>query len=217
MSILEIRNYLLQPGMREHFIDNFEAHFIFTQREVNMHVLGQFRVIDQPDRFVWLRSYDTMLSRLDSLISFYDGPVWKKYRAFTNSMLIDSDNVHLLCGDTTNLTKGHNADSIAADLAAATISPLTGIITIDFYRNINADKLVKDYQNAAIEVRGTFGAEMSENTFPRHPAFQIEGEVVVISAYESQEECHHKREKLSSMPVEELLLTPTLRSPLRYN
>src|SRR4051812_12407029 len=96
LNVFEIRNYTLQPNMREHFISYFETNFITSQTAVNMHVLGQFRLLGQPDHYVWLRGFDNMQTRLDGLMGFYDGPVWKQHRNKTNSMIIDSDNVHLL-------------------------------------------------------------------------------------------------------------------------
>src|SRR5262245_56462337 len=135
INVLEIRNYLLQPGMQEHFIDYFEAVFLHSQEAAQMHVLGQFRLIDEPDHFVWLRGFRDMQTRLNSLQTFYGGPVWKKYGPLANRMMIDSDNVHLLRpldggGD---LTCGKTVESVAADLAAGTISPHTGVVAIDFY------------------------------------------------------------------------------------
>ena len=62
-SVFEIRNYVLQPNMREHFIDYFEATFITTQADVNMHILGQFRLLGEPDHFVWMRAYANMQTR----------------------------------------------------------------------------------------------------------------------------------------------------------
>jgi hypothetical protein len=62
--------------MLEHFIDYFEAHFIFFQKDANMPVLGQFRVMGEPDHFVWVRGFYDMKTRLESLQKFYDGPVW---------------------------------------------------------------------------------------------------------------------------------------------
>src|SRR4051812_9602616 len=115
LNVFEIRNYLLQPHMREHFIDYFEANFITTQTAVNMHVLGQFRLLGEPDHYVWIRGFTNMQSRSDGLQGFYEGPVWKKHRTTTNGMIIDSDNVHLLRPLAANLdlTCGQTAKTVA--------------------------------------------------------------------------------------------------------
>lgn len=238
INVLEIRNYLVKPNVLEHFIDYFEEHFIFSQEDVNMHVLGQFRLMVEPDHFVWLRGFGDMETRLEGLRNFYGGPVWEKWGPLANDMMLDSDNVHLLRPlDSADLTCGLNADGIAADLAAGTISPYTGVIAIDFYEALPGKRealidgfqtrVVPAYEHEAIQLRGLFVAEMSENEFPRLPVIQNEDELVVITAYESEAAYREKRARLTphiheatgvllSRLSETLLLSPTLRSPLRY-
>ena len=239
LNVIEIRNYLLQPHMREHFIDYFEANFITTQEAVNMHVIGQFRLIGEPDHFVWLRGYSDMQTRGDGLHAFYDGPIWKKHRTLTNSMIIDSDNVHLLRPLPANpdLTGGQTAATVALALAESAVSLATDMIAIDFYQAASGQRqalidqfqaqVVPAYHAAGIQLRGCFVAEMGKNTFPRHPAIQNEHEFVVITAYESETAGQTQRTHLASaitqalgsfltVSPESLLLSPTLRSPLRY-
>jgi hypothetical protein len=238
-NVLEIRNYLLKPTMREHFIDNFEEHFIVAQQEVNMHVLGQFRVIGEPDHFVFLRGFADMGTRLEGLRNFYSGSAWEKWGPLANEMMLEWHNVHLLrpLSDIADLTCGLNADVMAFDFAAGTISPHTGMIVVDFYEALpgKRDALIDQFQtqtvpayaNEAIQLRGLFVAEMSENEFTRLPVIQNEDELVVITAYESEAAYREKCAKLTphvqkaigtlvSTTPETLLLNPTLRSPLRY-
>lgn len=50
----------------EHRTDHwpgFEEHFLFSQREEGMPVLGQFEVVDAPNRFVWIRGFESMAAR----------------------------------------------------------------------------------------------------------------------------------------------------------
>lgn len=232
ISVIEIRNYVLQPHMTRHFIDNFEANFITTLEAEGMAVLGQFRVMNAPDRFVWLRGYSNMDARRVSLHAFYDGPVWQKFHSFTNSMLVDSDHVHLLrpVGDIRGLTAGLTAQSVAHDLAAAALSPETGLVAIDYYRSVAGqreamvERVLATYQHAGIPVRGAFVAETEPNNFPRHPALQDPDLLAVITAFDWDECGQHTDlphvvaaelgELLAGSP-ETLLLEPTLRSPLR--
>ena len=44
-----------------------------------MEVIGQFRDLDDPDRFVWLRGFPDMRPARASLAAFYGGPVWKAH------------------------------------------------------------------------------------------------------------------------------------------
>lgn len=235
-NVLEIRNYTIKPHLRDHFISYFEDNFIQTLEAANMRILGQFRLIGEPDHYVWLRGYPNMQSRYDSLHGFYDGPVWKKHRTITNSMIVDSDNVHLLrpLDDSFDLTCGQTAKKIAAAIADSTVSLQTGLIAIDIYqgdrRAIIAGfqaQIAPAYQDAGIQLRGCYVAEMGENTFPRHPAFQNADEFVVITAHADEAAGRKQRTKLApviekvlgqhlSSPAESLLLLPTLRSPLRY-
>jgi len=56
-AIVELRQYTLRPGQREALIEVFDREFVETQEAVGMTVIGQFRDIDRPDTFVWLRGF----------------------------------------------------------------------------------------------------------------------------------------------------------------
>ncbi|HXS73861.1 MAG TPA: NIPSNAP family protein [Rhodanobacteraceae bacterium] len=94
--IVELRQYTLHPGARETLIDLFDREFVESQEALGMRVLGQFRDLDNADRFVWLRDFPDMPSRARSLAAFYGGPVWKAHREAANATMLDSDNVLLL-------------------------------------------------------------------------------------------------------------------------
>ena len=239
ITVLEVRNYLIKPNMQQHFIDYFEQHFITSQREVGMHVLGQFRPIGEPDHYVWIRGFEDMEARLKGLQGFYGGSFWAKHRNTTNSMILDNDNVLLLrpLTDIDDLTCGATADSVAAELASATISPHTGLIVLEHYQAETGQrqtlieavqgKVLPLYAHEGIQLRGLFVAEMSENTYPRLPVIQNPDELVVITAYENEKVYHAKKGKLQPAiydnlagllkgAPDSLLLSPTLRSPIRY-
>ena len=94
--IVELRQYTLFPGQRDVLIDLFEREFIETQEAMGMKVIGQFRDLDDPNRFVWLRGFSNMASRKQALNDFYTGPAWLKHRETANTTMVDSDNVLLL-------------------------------------------------------------------------------------------------------------------------
>ena len=79
-AVVELRQYTLQPGERDVLIELFEREFVEPQEAVGMHVIGHFRDLDAPDRFVWLRGFPSMAARQDALQSFYFGPVWQRHR-----------------------------------------------------------------------------------------------------------------------------------------
>jgi hypothetical protein len=95
-SLIELRQYTLHAGQRDVLIELFDREFIEAQEAVGMAVIGQFRDLDRPDRFVWLRGFRDIETRGQALAVFYDGPVWHAHRETANATMIDSDNVLLL-------------------------------------------------------------------------------------------------------------------------
>ena len=95
-TILELRRYTLHPGARDALIDLFDRELVETQEAVGMAVLGQFRDLDDPDAFVWLRGFPDLEARRRGLEAFYGGPVWAEHRAAANATMLDSDDVLLL-------------------------------------------------------------------------------------------------------------------------
>ena len=94
--VLELRQYTLRPGRRDVLIELFDREFVESQEAEGITVLGQFRDLDDPDRFVWLRGFDDMPGRAKALEGFYGGPVWRAHRDAANATMVDSDDVLLL-------------------------------------------------------------------------------------------------------------------------
>lgn len=95
-GVIELRQYTLRPGTRDAFVALFDAELAEPQEAAGMRVLGQFRDLDRPDVFVWLRGFLDMEVRRRALHGFYDGPVWAAHRDAANGMMLDSDDVLLL-------------------------------------------------------------------------------------------------------------------------
>lgn len=95
-AVIELRQYTLRPGRRDELIDLFDREFVETQEATGMTVLGQFRDLDDPDRFVWLRGFTDMTVRHRALTAFYGGPVWAEHGPQANATMADSDDVLLL-------------------------------------------------------------------------------------------------------------------------
>ncbi|MFI6575507.1 NIPSNAP family protein [Nocardiopsis sp. NPDC050513] len=96
LAVIELRQYTLRPGRRDELIELFDREFVETQEEAGMAVLGQFRDLDDPDRFVWLRGFPDMERRRRALAAFYGGPVWAEHGPQANATMADSDDVLLL-------------------------------------------------------------------------------------------------------------------------
>ena len=83
--VVELRQYTLHPGQRDTLIELFDREFVESQEACGMRVIGQFRDLDNPDRFVWLRGFANMRARDTALRAFYGGPVWAAHRATANA------------------------------------------------------------------------------------------------------------------------------------
>src|SRR3546814_4874872 len=95
-AVLELRQYTLRPHTRDTLIALFDSTFVESQEAVGMSVLGQFRDLDDPERFVWLRGFPDMARRPASLAAFYGGPVWAAHRDAARATMVDTDDVLLL-------------------------------------------------------------------------------------------------------------------------
>ena len=95
-TVVELRRYTLHPGARETLIELFDRELVEPQEAVGMAVLGQFRDLDDPDAFTWLRGFADLDARRRGLEAFYGGPVWADHRDAANATMVDSDDVLLL-------------------------------------------------------------------------------------------------------------------------
>jgi hypothetical protein len=95
-NVLELRQYTLHPCRQDLFVDLFDRVFADPLDATGMTVVGQFRDLDRPDRFVWMRGFQSMAARAQELAAFYDSDLWHAYRSEANASIADSDNVLLL-------------------------------------------------------------------------------------------------------------------------
>src|SRR5260221_2649229 len=95
--IVELRQYTLHPGQRDVLIELFERIFIEPQEAVGITVIGQFRDLEDPNRFVWLRGFADMGKRLAALQAFYGGPGWRKFPEEGHAPTVHFRNVRYLC------------------------------------------------------------------------------------------------------------------------
>ena len=174
--IVELRQYTLYPGQRDVLIDLFDREFVESQEALGMKVIGQFRDLDNPNQFVWLRGFRDMPSRAQALKDFYGGPVWNAHREAANATMIDSDNVLLLhpatptsgfsLGNKTRPPVGSN--DIRSELIVATIYYFDAPVDAGFVQFF--EKTVKPAViGSGAAVLAYFVTEHSENTFPALP------------------------------------------------
>jgi hypothetical protein len=231
--VVELRQYTLVPGGREMLISLFERHFIESQEATGMTVIGQFRDLNNPDRFVWLRGFTDMESRARQLQEFYGGPIWKEHREAANATMIDSDNVLLLRPARSdsgfrlkNLKRpphGSKEDSDA--LVVATIYHLAGT-TSGAFPEFFESEFVPKLKDVGGSILGTFVTENHPNTFPALPVREGENVFVSFSLFGDRgtyeqfvnsrgKEAVEKLLLLTKGAPEVLLLAPTVRSLVR--
>ena len=99
-EVVELRRYRLHPGRRDDLIALFDRAFVESQEDCGMAIMGQFRDLDDPDRFVWLRGFADMATRDRGLRAFYGGPVWKANRDAANATMVDASDALLLRPET---------------------------------------------------------------------------------------------------------------------
>lgn len=68
--IVDLRQYTPYPGARDELIRLFDSEFVETQEAVGMRIIGQFRDLADPNRFVWMRGFPDMPSRGKALTDF---------------------------------------------------------------------------------------------------------------------------------------------------
>jgi hypothetical protein len=192
--VVELRQYTLLPGQRDILIRLFDREFVESQEAVGIHVLGQFRDADAPDRFVWLRGFPDMDARRRSLTAFYGGPVWREHRGEANATMVDSDDVMLL-----RPVSGGSGFSLPGERPPAGASEAPGpLVTATIY---SLDAPVEDFvwfferevgpvmaDTGSLPI-ARFRTEPAENTFPQLPVRTGESVFVWFADFESA--AHH--------------------------
>ncbi|RYZ35978.1 MAG: NIPSNAP family protein [Myxococcaceae bacterium] len=238
-SVLELRQYTLHPGRRDDLITLFDRHFVETQEAVGMHVIGQFRDEDRPDRFVWLRGFTDMAARSAALGAFYGGPVWKAHRDAANATMQDSDNVLLL--RPVHPDTGLEHPGLPRPPVEASALPGSRVeVTLCFLKAPADEALTRHFERTmrpvltelGAEPRGLFQTEPAQNSFPALPVRAGEHVLAWLTLFPSAEHHRAHREQRArstawaqhvlpglhpalSAPLEHLTLAPTLRSQLR--
>ncbi len=218
--IVELRQYTLHPGKREALIAMFEREFIETQEAVGMHVIGQFRDLDDPNRFVWLRGFADMPSRAESLQAFYGGPVWQAHRDAANAHFTDTDDVLLLRpvdGDGFMSNSAHRPPPGAGvdgnGLVVATLYALDEPADeFAVYFNQIMRPLLAGVGMAPVL---TLQTEPSANNFPRLPVREGENVFVWIAAFRHADDYRAGYARLSQTPQWRDTLAPSLRRRLQ--
>jgi hypothetical protein len=225
--------------MRDTLIELFDREFVESQEALGMKVIGQFRDMNNLNRFVWLRGFRDMPSRAEALKSFYGGPVWKAHSKAANSTMIDSDNVLLLrparptsgfaLENTERPVPG--AIEVPKGLIVATIYYFSAPVDVDFV-DFFERSLKPELTGSGASILAYFITESSANTFPALPVREGEHVFVWFSRFRDEAAYENHAATLARSPrwrsgvskelarrlkgpPEVLKLSPTARSLLR--
>jgi len=225
LTVYELRQYRQNPGMRDALIELFEAHFVESQDCVGSYVLGQFRDLANPDRFVWIRGFTDMAARTRALDAFYSSARWLAHRPAANATMADHTDVLLLRPAGLGLgfrfdprrRPPPEADEKPGGLIVATIAHLVASPTPD---------VVAAGLGVAQDGRGICVARLVTEPSPNgYPRLQIREDANVTVALAAYSGCESYERAAAETPatappgverVERLLLAPTRRSFLRY-
>jgi hypothetical protein len=186
-AVIELRQYTLHPGTRDTLIELFDREFVESQEAKGIEVLGQFRDIDRPDVFTWIRGFESMPSRASALKAFYGGAAWMQHRDAANGTMISWDNVRLLrpihlAEDFVHPRPGRDAEALSPGLLVASICTLIEPASEGFagwFDEVLAPRLTQ----ARGRPVATFETEYSANTFPQLPIREGENAFVWFARF----------------------------------
>jgi hypothetical protein len=236
--VVELRQYTLRPGRRDELVELFDRELVETQEAAGMAIVGQFRDLDDPGRFVWIRGFDGMPGRAEALGRFYGGPIWKAHSARANATMIDSDDVLLL--RPADASSGFPAPTGARPPTGSTAPPRSLILATLYSRDHPFDEAFLDFfhhhvRPAVVEAGAAplacLQTEYAENTFPALPVRTGENVFVWFARFPTpahladhlqalersdrwQDRVLPSLSKMLIGPPQRLRLSPTARSAL---
>lgn len=239
-GVVDLRQYTLYPGCRDVLIDIFDRYFVEGQERTGMHIVGEFRDLDDPDRFVWLRGFDDLPARQRALEGFYYGPVWEAHREAANATMADSSDALLLrpirCGPGyPEYGSGRPAldaeDSTVPTSVAITVYHLADTADHEAIGQMFLSRGLAILSGAEAETIAVLVTDPSENNFPALPLRQ---ETVMVWMGRFADDDAHRRHRTAlaespnwqevcalldavsdGRPPQQLRLRPTPRSQLR--
>jgi hypothetical protein len=201
VGLLELRNYVMQPGKRDAFINYFEENLITPQEKLNGYPIGEFKVKGQEDNLCWLRGFESFETRSKFLPAFYYGPDWKKHKSTANNMLANNDNVYLL----RPLSLQNDTLLPVQSISSSKLQPGHRIAVVELYTaNQKLPDLLKLFaknylpavSKAGITDYTLWESELKENDFPRLPVFQDKNLLVMITFYDDELNYQEKTKKI---------------------
>lgn len=188
LRVVELRQYTLKAGCRDVLIDLFDRYFVEGQEECGIAVLGQFRDLQRPERFVWLRGFQDMETRHRSLEQFYGGPVWAEHRDAANATMLEFDDVLMLRparpGSGVAIDPGERPEPGSAAVPCGLV--LAGIHLLrqpagEEVLQIFEHEVFRALRAEGVDILGSYVTEDAKNTF-RLPVREGENAVVWLGS-----------------------------------
>jgi hypothetical protein len=205
IQVLELRNYLLKENKTGEFSSYFNKHFVKPMNELGGYTIGQYKINEVNNRFVWMRGFTDMKTRIKFLNDFYvDSPVWKEFGPGANDMMINSDNVYLL--RPFNPNKASREQRKGINIAFLDMA----VTVVEFYIcNGTRERVIELFESAYLPFLKTLDihtttlwvSEMSKNDFPRLPVFQDDNLLLTITTYRDHSEFRLKQKQIDAMPA----------------
>jgi len=211
-EVFELRQYTLHPGKRDTLIELFDRELVETQEAAGMRVIGQFRDLGDPDRFVWFRAFPDMVHRKEALSSFYSDTTWRTHRDAANATMIDSDDVLLL--RLANPRYAFPIPSSPRPPVGTTQRPSSRFAVTVYSFNKPIDREHIEAVLRVVTPLTLLQTEPAENTYPALPVRAGENVIVTLTMDEGAIDDAALSTYLKC-PPQRLRLAPTARSLLR--
>lgn len=128
LNVFELRAYRTHPGRRDDLIAMFETHFCPAYEAAGATILASWTVLEEPDRWVWIRAFPDGASRRRALDGFYGGGVWAELADRCRATIADARTAFLLRAERAfDLANPPGRDALPMHLQrtwAATLMPL---------------------------------------------------------------------------------------------
>jgi len=196
--IIDLRQYTLYPGTRDGFINLFDSQFVETQEACGMRLIGQFRDLGDPNKFVWMRGFNDLASREQALNDFYfHSEAWARFGEKARADMIDSTDALMLKPVSPERAFRLQDPALRPALESP---PASGLIVVTLY--YLADRPRPDFfdflfnavepaqARAGARTVGLFTREYRANSFPRLPLRENEHVVASFAAYNSIDAYH---------------------------
>ena len=176
--------------MRDVLIELFEREFVESQEALGMTLVGQFRDLDNPDRFVWLRGFADMTTRARALQDFYGGPVWKD--ASRGGQRDDDRLRQRPALAPARSVSGFSLENVERQAPGARENPRGLVMATTYHLKDGAEHDVVDFFEQAIQLEMTrvgasiaayFVTENHPNTFPALPVREGANVLVWFSVF----------------------------------